>query len=551
VLAGNHSVDAMVDAGAVRMPWVWLDVDDREARRIMADDNRTAELGGYDQAMLLENLRALDAAGDLDLTAWSHDDLADLERAADASTYVPPVDVPTLADRFVVPPFTVLDARAGAWRERKTRWLSLGIQSEVGRGGPAAPGAQVLGAGPSGESLRDNADQYRQKEGRRGQSSKDMATLDAAAKSIGYGRGSSRTIKGQEDLTRIKPNLAGALAGDHSHGRTLAQGLQAHRGADGSLEYTETTAAGVSIFDPVVCELAYRWFSPPGGHVLDPFAGGSVRGVVAGALGRSYTGVELRAEQVAANDAQRPLLDRYDAGDRVRWLTGDSRRVLPTLDTVHDLVFSCPPYADLEVYSDDPADLSTLPYDAFKEAYRFTIRLAVDLLRDDRFAVWVVGEVRDRQGRYRDFVGDTVQAFRDAGAAYYNEAILVTPAGSLPIRAGRQFDAGRKLGKTHQQVLVFCKGDPKAATITNTTINPTNLTPGEAVTCRRCLALEPAPVAAPARAPRTWDATAAETYVCAGDCGQEKPARSFPTTGKDGQRGVECRSCRDARKVAA
>jgi len=42
----------------------------------------------------------------------------------------------------------------------------------------------------------------------------------------------------------------------------------------------------------------------------------------------------------------------------------------------------------------------------------------------------------------------------------YNEAILVTALGSLPIRAGRQFQTGRKLGKTHQNVLVFYKGDP-------------------------------------------------------------------------------------------
>lgn len=75
VLAGNHSLDAMLDCGATRAPWVWLDVDDREARRIMADDNRTAELGGYDEAALLENLRALEAAGDLDLTAWTAADL--------------------------------------------------------------------------------------------------------------------------------------------------------------------------------------------------------------------------------------------------------------------------------------------------------------------------------------------------------------------------------------------------------------------------------------------------------------------------------------------
>ncbi|MGB3315839.1 MAG: DNA methyltransferase, partial [Albidovulum sp.] len=44
------------------------------------------------------------------------------------------------------------------------------------------------------------------------------------------------------------------------------------------------TASGTSIFDPVLCEIAYRWFCPQGGTVLDPFAGGSVRGIVASQL---------------------------------------------------------------------------------------------------------------------------------------------------------------------------------------------------------------------------------------------------------------------------
>ena len=56
-----------------------------------------------------------------------------------------------------------------------------------------------------------------------------------------------------------------------------------------------------------------------------------------------------------------------------------------------------------------------------------------------------------------------VLAFREAGLDYYNEAILVTMVGSLPIRAGKQFSTSRKLGKTHQNVLVFCKGDPRKA----------------------------------------------------------------------------------------
>jgi hypothetical protein len=128
-----------------------------------------------------------------------------------------------------------------------------------------------------------------------------------------------------------------------------------------------------------------------------------------------------------------------------------------------DFLFSCPPYADLEVYSDNPSDLSTLSYSEFRPAYFEIIAKACTLLRDDRFACFVVGDVRDKKGNYYNFVGDTVEAFRTAGLNYYNEAILVTAVGSLPIRAGKQFSSSRKLGKTHQNVLVFVKGDGKRA----------------------------------------------------------------------------------------
>ena len=83
------------------------------------------------------------------------------------------------------------------------------------------------------------------------------------------------------------------------------------------------------------------------------------------------------------------------------------------------------------------------------------------LLKENRFACFVVGDVRDKKGFYHGFVPDTIRAFEDAGAKFYNEMVLVNVAGSLPIRAGRQFNGGRKIGKMHQNVLVFYKGDPK------------------------------------------------------------------------------------------
>jgi hypothetical protein len=226
----------------------------------------------------------------------------------------------------------------------------------------------------------------------------------------------------------------------------------------------ERTVTGTSIFDPVLCELAYRWFCPPGGLVLDPFAGGSVRGIVAAKCGRRYIGIDLSERQVAANRAQAETICKNDGNYAIpMWCPGDAAD-LAAIDCAADFVFSCPPYGDLEVYSDNPADLSTMADAAFIVAYHEIIAAAVDKLKEDRFACFVVGDYRDKRGFYRNFPGETIGAFAAAGAGLYNEAILVTAAGSLPIRAGKQFSSSRKLGKTHQNVLVFRKGDPRKAT---------------------------------------------------------------------------------------
>jgi len=58
---------------------------------------------------------------------------------------------------------------------------------------------------------------------------------------------------------------------------------------------------GTSIFNPALAEIVYRWYNIPGGSIFDPFAGGSVRGIVAARLHFPYTGIDLREEQIEAN----------------------------------------------------------------------------------------------------------------------------------------------------------------------------------------------------------------------------------------------------------
>ena len=215
---------------------------------------------------------------------------------------------------------------------------------------------------------------------------------------------------------------------------------------------------GTSIFDPVLCEVVYNWFGINDGIVYDPFAGGSVRGIVAEMLGQHYIGIDLSEKQIDANQ-----INADNFGVCPAWHCDDSKnadKYIP--DETADLVFSCPPYHNLEKYSNHPLDLSNMNYSDFLKAYEEIIQLSCKKLKNNRFAVFVVGDIRDKNGAYRNFVSETKRIFLDAGLCLYNEMILLEQLSTAPIRAANNFNARRKMVKVHQNILVFYKGDIKA-----------------------------------------------------------------------------------------
>ena len=144
-------------------------------------------------------------------------------------------------------------------------------------------------------------------------------------------------------------------------------------------ERPEVDANYTSIFDPVLCEVVYRWLCPEGGKILDPFAGGSVRGIVSNYLGYNYTGIDIRDVQVKSNEEQAAQIVPVNPP---KWIVGDSAVALDALAEEYDLVFSCPPYGDLEVYSELPGDISNIhTYGNFLKAYKQIISKCVDKLR--------------------------------------------------------------------------------------------------------------------------------------------------------------------------
>ena len=276
-----------------------------------------------------------------------------------------------LRDKFIEPPFSILDAKTKRWMARKQIWKNLGIKSEVGR----------------------NATTYNMKE-----------WADEKRKN-------------------------GELSGNKLESDT-------------------------SIFDPVLCEVLYRWFVPQGGNILDPFCGGSVRGIVANYSGYHYTGIDIRQEQIDSNVEQSLKILPID--NQPNYYVGDSNKVLDGFVGSFDFVFSCPPYANLEVYSDLEGDISNMDYYDFMIAYKSIIKKSCNLLKSGGYACFVVGEVRDKKGNYIGLVPDTVNAFKSCGMEYYNEIIFLQQLASAAVRANGNMKS-KKVVKVHQNILVFRK----------------------------------------------------------------------------------------------
>jgi len=212
-----------------------------------------------------------------------------------------------------------------------------------------------------------------------------------------------------------------------------------------------------SILDPVLCEVLLHWFTEEGHMSFDPFAGDTVFGFCSAYKGRPFTGIELREEQVQQNQS---IIDAN--GLDAKYILDDAVNVKKHLKQESmDFMFSCPPYADLEVYSNKENDLSNMDYDMFFDVIKQVFTDCFSVLKNERFAVITIGEVRHKNtGCYIGLVPKIVQIMIDAGFNYYNEIILNTPVGNLMMRAGRYMNQNRKVGKNHQNVLVFYKGNP-------------------------------------------------------------------------------------------
>lgn len=139
IIAGHGRVLAAHKLGETQVPTIELShMSDIQKRAYIIADNKLALNAGWDSEMLSLEIDELKEAGfDLGLTGFTLDEINGLGLEEELPGKKPKGN---LSDRFLIPPFSVLNAREGWWQDRKRAWLALGIKSEEGRGGGSMKG---------------------------------------------------------------------------------------------------------------------------------------------------------------------------------------------------------------------------------------------------------------------------------------------------------------------------------------------------------------------------------------------------------------------------
>jgi len=372
ILGGNMRLRALKDMGLKEVD-ISIVKPKSKAEKIkyaLSDNDRVGEYMGDELAELvyphIEEIDLSDYKVDLgepvDIKNVIEDYAPDLEETRRS-----------LAERFIVPPFSVFDTRQGYWQDRKKDWKRL--IGDIGQKRGTATAFQPI-----------------------------------------------KKFKSKREKNRKEGEVANSE---------------------------------VSILDPVLAELCLKWFNINKGKACDPFAGDTVFGFVSGYLGYKFTGIELRREQVDFNQNR---CNKYKLPSK--YICDDGQNVGKHINPKsQDFLFSCPPYFDLEIYSDLPNDASNqINYEDYIKIIDKAFINSIKCLRDDRFAVIVISDIRDKKGVYRRIPDNIKDIFTKNGMNLYNEIILFNQPVTAALRA-RKSMLNRKVIRCHQLILVFYKGN--------------------------------------------------------------------------------------------
>ena len=205
-----------------------------------------------------------------------------------------------------------------------------------------------------------------------------------------------------------------------------------------------------SVFNPQLAQMILAAYAPMNGKIYDPFGGGGTRGYIATKMGYDYTGVEIREEEY-----NRVLAQMKEWNLNFKFILADSIRYRP--NESFDFIYTCPPYYDLEVYSDMEEDLSNAPsYMEYLNMLQKVLKNCYDVLKKDSFAVFVVGNFRNKKGELEHLNGYLITKAKEVGFKLWDELIWMGASNVALTRCGK-FEKNRKSVRMHEYIIILKK----------------------------------------------------------------------------------------------
>ena len=208
---------------------------------------------------------------------------------------------------------------------------------------------------------------------------------------------------------------------------------------------------GMSEFASEVADFVLKYWSMKHSIVVDPFAGRATRAVISTKLNRQYYGYEI-----SKLTYDRSIEHFKKLNILPHLFLEDGCLMKQTPDDFAHLIFSCPPYYNLEKYEEVDSQLSSLKtYDDFLKRIVVCAENIKRVMKPGAFCCWVCADWRDSNG-FRQFSNDSINIFKSVGLIPHDDVIIKnnSPFASLMCY---KVACKRITAKTHERLLVFRK----------------------------------------------------------------------------------------------
>ena len=214
----------------------------------------------------------------------------------------------------------------------------------------------------------------------------------------------------------------------------------------------------LSEFNPTVAKNIISFWSEKGDIILDPFSG-RTRALVSYAMDREYIGFEVSKDVTNYMEKRFEELNLTNKEDfKVQIINDDCINVNNYIEQEVDLIFSCPPYWDLERYESCQGQLSDIKnLKEFMTELGTRLNESIKYLKKGKYIAMVIGDFR-KKGQYITLQKELLNEMQKNEDIKLHDIIIIQ---NIPFATSAFYFGGSKhkkqTAKSHEYLLIWQK----------------------------------------------------------------------------------------------